>query len=106
MAIKNYTITSSAAATYYTSSGETVVTPIYLYNRTSLPVTANLFLVDNTGGTGVANVSSQIYGNLQIAAYDTYVIDKEKLILAANDFIAANASTANAVTLTISYSSI
>lgn len=105
MAIKNYTV-STSTTTHYTSSGETVVTPIYLYNRSASTVTANLFLVDNSSGTGTATESTQIYGNLQIAAYDTFVVDREKMILANNDFIAANASAANAITLTVSYSSI
>lgn len=105
MAIRNYTV-STSTTTYYTSSGETVVTPIYLYNHSVSTVSVNLFLVDNHTGTGTANEQSQIYGSLQLAAGDTYVIDKEKLILANNDFIAANASAANAVTLTVSYSSI
>lgn len=105
MAIRNYTV-STSTTTYYTSSGETVVTPIYLYNHSASDVTVDLFLVDNSSGSGTATAASQIYGSLQIAAYDTYVIDKEKLILATNDFIAARASAANAVTLTISYSSI
>lgn len=105
MAIKNNTL-STSVTTFYTSSGETVVTPIYLYNRSGNTVTVNLFLVDNSSGSGVASPSSQIYGSLQIAAGDTYVIDKEKLILANNDFIAASADADSAVTLTISYSSI
>ena len=105
MAIKNYTIATSTQ-TYYQSSGETVVTPIYLYNRSGSTISANIFLVDNSSGSGTANVASQIYGNLTITAGDTYVIDKEKLILAGNDFIAANCSTANALTMTVSYSSI
>jgi len=105
MAIRNYTVTTTTT-TFYQSSGETVVTPVYLYNNTASTVVANVFLVDNHLGTGVASPSTQIYGNLQIAGYDTFVVDREKMILDNNDFIAANCSTANAVTLTVSYSSV
>ena len=116
MAIKNITLTSAVTApTVFTapSNGEVVITPIYICNRSGATITANLYLVDNSGGVGAANEGSIIYKNLQIANGDTYVIDQEKLILSNNgtgDFIAANVgghANANAnVTMTISYSSI
>lgn len=114
MAIKNVTLTTTTQTVFTApSGGETVITPIYICNYSGATITANVFLVNNAGGTGTADLSSIIYQNLSITNGDTYVIDREKLILANNgtgDFIAANVGghpDANAnVTMTISYSSI
>lgn len=114
MAIKNVNLTTTTTTVFTApTGGECVVTPIYICNHSGATISANLFLVDNSGGVGVANGSTIIYKNLQITDGDTYVIDREKLVLANNgtgDFIAANVgghANANAnVTMTISYSSI
>lgn len=114
MAIKNITLTTTASTVFTApSGGDCVVTPIYICNYSGNTIVANIFLVNNAGGVGAANVSSMIYQNLSITNGDTYVIDREKLILSNNgtgDFIAANVgghANANAnVTMTISYSSI
>lgn len=113
MAIKNFTLTTSTQTVFTApSGGDCVVTPIYICNYSNSTVYANVFLVNNAGGTGVANLSSIIYSNVSITSGDTYVIDREKIILSNNgtgDFIAANVSGANAnanVSMTISYSSI
>lgn len=113
MAIKNTTLTTTADTVFTCPAGEVVVTPIYICNHSGATITANLYLVDNSGGVGVADDTTIIYKNLQITDGDTYVIDREKIILSNNgtgDFIAANVGghvNANAnVTMTISYSSI
>ena len=105
MAIRNYTVGTSTT-TYFTSNGDTVVTPMYLHNTSNSTVTANIFLVDNRTGSAVAGTGNQIYGNLQIAAHDTFVIDTEKMILGNNDFIAANCSAPNSLSLTISFTGV
>lgn len=105
MAIRNYTVGTTPTA-YFTSTGDMVVTPLYLHNVTNTTVTANLFLVDNRTGNAVASSINQIYGNLQIAAGDTYVVDTEKVILSNGDFIAASCSTTNALTMTISFTGV
>lgn len=113
MAIKNVSLTTTASTVFTCPAGEVVVTPIYICNHSGATILANVFLVDNSGGVGTASNSTLIYKNLQITDGDTYVIDREKLVLANNgtgDFIAANvgghANASGNVTMTISYSSI
>jgi hypothetical protein len=102
MSLQSLTL-STTTANIYTSSGETVVTPIYLCNYSGSTVTCNVFAV-SSGGT--ASTTNMIYTSLQITAGDTYVIDKEKLILGNGDFLAANCSANTSLSATVSYSSI
>ncbi len=95
----------TAAANIYASAGNTAVTTIYLCNALNSVVTVNLFCV--AGGANVANPSrNMLYSNLQIAPNDTYVIDSERLLLGQGDHLRANASIANSVLATISFTSI
>ena len=43
-----------------------------------------------------------MYKNKTITAGDTYIVDWEKLILAAGDTIRANANTGNSIVATVS----
>lgn len=114
MAIKNSTLTTSTTTLFTCPSGEYVLTPIYITNHSGAAVQVNVFVVDNSTGTGVADLTTCVYRNHTINSDDTYVIDLEKIILAnaagAGDFIAANVgghANANAnVTMTISYASV
>jgi hypothetical protein len=51
----------------------------------------------------IANTVNIIYSNVSIAAYNTYVVDKEKFVLASGDMIQANCNSAGAVSVTITY---
>ena len=102
MSISNATLTTTVA-NVYVSSGETVVTPIYLCNYSGSTANVTLYAVSNGGTPSTSNV---IYYQLPITAGDTYVIDKEKLILGTGDTLRASCSANSAVTLTVSYSSI
>lgn len=114
MAIKNTTLTTTTQTAFTCPSGEYVLTPIYITNYSGAAVQVNVFIVNNSGGTGTANLTTCVYRNHTINSDDTYVIDMEKVILAnagsTGDFIAANVgghANANAnVTMTISYASV
>ena len=90
------TIFGNAATAVYTSSGNTCVTTFYICNSSTTSVLVNLYAVPS-GGT--ANLRSQIYGNITIAAGDTYIADTEKLIFGASDTLNANANAATFITL-------
>jgi hypothetical protein len=113
MAIKNTTLTTSTQTVFTCPSGEYVVTPIYVTNVSGAAIQVNVFVVNNSAGTGVADISTCVYRNHTVNSDDTYIIDLEKIILAnagTGDFIAANVgghANANAnVTMTISYASV
>lgn len=113
MAIKNTTLTTTTQTAFTCPTGEYVVTPIYITNCSGAAVQVNVFIVNNSAGTGVANLSTCVYRNHTINNDDTYIIDQEKIILAnagSGDFISANVgghANANAnVTMTISYVSV
>lgn len=99
MAITNTALTGTIA-NIHASSGNTVVSTMYLCNYSGSAVTVNLFAVPSAGTPGTAN---QIYKDVSIAAADTLVIDMEKLVLANNETIRANASASSAVTATVNW---
>ena len=55
MSISSQTLTTSTA-TVYTSSGETVVTPIYLCNYSGSTATVTVYAVPNSGTASTTNV--------------------------------------------------
>lgn len=115
MAIQATNVTT-AGNIVYTSSGNTVVTFLSLCNYASgnaSPVTANIFIVPNNGGsvgtpsnTNIAITSLEIQSGNLAAGGDTYqfYVGNEKLILSNNDTIYANC-TANTLTAIVSYTS-
>ena len=98
MAIQNTSL-SATTSSIITSTGTTAIVTIHLCNYTSNSVTANIFLVPSGGS---ANLSTLVYSNVSISAYNTLVIDREKFILATGDAIFANVSTGSSVTATVS----
>jgi hypothetical protein len=100
MAIQNTALTTTATA-IYVSSGNSAVSTIHLCNYTSSPITANLYVAASSGN--VANNTTIVYGGVTISAYNTLIIDREKLVLAGGDTIYANVSSASAATATVSY---
>ena len=103
MAIVNNSVTNSSAANIYASSGETCVVTLYIANYTASAVTANVYLIP---ASGTASNSNIIIPNLQIAGYDTYIMNTERLVLGNGDMIQANANTGSALTATVSYTGV
>lgn len=98
MAIQNSIIGTTPAA-FYTSTGDTAVTCVYLCNTSNATVAFSLYAVP-LGGTAVAN--TKIYDSVVLTSKDTYVIDMEKLVLSDGDTLHAEADQPNAVTITVS----
>ncbi len=103
MAITNSTLTDSVAAAVYTSTGNSAVTTAYFCNKTASSVQVNVFVVS---AGFVANGNNIIYSNLNIASNDTYIMEAERLLFNNGDYIYANASVADAVVATTSFTGI
>jgi len=90
--------------TVYTSGGNTAITWLSLNNWGAANVTANVFVVPNSG---TATTSNQILYSLPLASGDTYQIYSagEKLLLGAGDFVQV-ITTANTVTAVTSFTTI
>lgn len=91
---------SSTPGNIYASTGNSVVSTVYFCNTSAADVTINVWAVPASGTYGAGN---QIYKTLTIAAYDTYIMDVEKLILGQDDSLQANCSASSSVTATVSY---
>jgi hypothetical protein len=102
MAITNASITTTVG-NVFVSVGNTAITTAYICNVTSSPITANLYLLPS-GGTLATNC--QIYSNLSIAAYDTYILEWERILLSDGDTLLGNASTESGLVATVSYTGI
>ena len=104
MAISSIVITTGAPQSVFTSIGSTAITTMYLCNRTTSPVTANLYLVPSAGIEAYGNC--QIYSNIVIAANDTYILEWERILLEDGDAVQANSSVGDALVATTSYTGI
>ena len=93
MSIASTAVTTapSVAGAVYTSSGATAITTAYFCNPTNNTIVCNIFLV---GSGGVASGTNVIYSNVQIAAQDTLVIERERLLLNSGDSLRSNAAPA------------
>jgi hypothetical protein len=76
---------------------------LYIANYTGSAVSANVYLIPAAGTAGNNNI---IIPNLQIAGYDTYIMNTERLVLGNGDMIQANANTGSALTATVSYTGV
>jgi hypothetical protein len=103
MAIHNNVLIDAgqAAANILVSSGTNgvAVTTMYFCNSNTTATTFNLHVVP---AGFIANANNIVYKNKTITAGDTYIVDWEKLILAAGDTIRANANTGNSIVATVS----
>ena len=90
--------------TVYTSGGNTAITWLSLNNWGAANVTANVFVVPNSG---TATTSNQILYALPLSSGDTYQLYAagEKLLLGNGDFVQVIA-TDNTVTAVTSFTSI
>jgi len=103
MSIATYQITTTNLSSVYTSAGNSAITTAYLSNTSNSPVTANVHVVPN-GAT--ANVANQIYSQLTISGYDTYVMEWERILLNNGDTIQIKAGTASVLTVVTSFTGI
>jgi hypothetical protein len=103
MSIAGNLLQNTSTTVVYTSTGNSAVTTAYLCNTSGSAVQANVYAVPNTA---TANVKNQIYANLTISGYDTYVMEWERLLFNNGDTLQIKATTANAVSVTVSFTGI
>ena len=99
------TITSSALTTtpaaIFTASGTNVISTMYFCNtNTTTPYGFSVWLVPSGGGVSNTNM---IYNNVNVVAKDTYVVDREKIVLSNGDAIYAYANINGNISATVSY---
>jgi len=81
------TVLTVTAASIFTSSGNSVVTAMYLCNTSEIVAQFCIYAVPSGGS---ANLTNAIYYQVPLTPYDTYVIDSEKLMLEDGDTLYAN----------------
>lgn len=87
MATQSTTLTL-ATSNIYASSGNTVISTMYFCNYGAAAANLNVYI---TGvGSAFNATANLVYREVQIAPADTFVIDREKLVLANGDYIRAN----------------
>lgn len=96
MALISTTLTL-ATANVYVSSGNTVVSTMYFCNYNAAAANLNVWV--QSAGSAFSATANLVYREIQIAAADTFVIDREKLVLANGDRIIANAGGSIAATV-------
>lgn len=96
MALISTTLTL-ATANVYVSSGNTVVSTMYFCNYNSAAANLNVWV--QSAGSTFSPTANLVYREVQIAAADTFVIDREKLALGNGDRIIANAGGSIAATV-------
>jgi len=107
MALSSIGLQSGLPLPIVTASGNIAVTTVYLCNKSTTPVTANIFLVPAAGFVYGQNI---IYSNLTIAPNDTYIMEQERLLLGTGDSLSGNvgpdAGSSNLIVATASFTSI
>lgn len=98
MPITNTSLTTTAA-NVFASSGNNVISSAYFCNDDTVARTVWIYLVP-AGATLMANTHT-IYKSVTIAAGDTFVMDREKLVFANNETLQANASANSAIIATV-----
>jgi hypothetical protein len=107
MSIARKLLTTSAQPVL-TSSGDNAVVVAYFCNKGNASVNLNVYVTD-TNDTNVSNVdysNTIIYSSIPITSGDTLILDMEKIILADGNALQANASVANSVVATVSWTTI
>lgn len=98
MAIQSTTLTL-ASSNIYASSGNTVISTMYFCNYGSAAANLNVWVTG--AGSTYSATANIVYREVQIAAADTFVIDREKLVLASGDYIRANSG--GSISATVNY---
>ena len=98
------TITSSSLTTnptaIFTASGINVISTMYFCNTN--PGTAYGFSVWLVPSGGTLSNTNMIYNNVTVVAKDTFVVDREKLVLSNGDAIYAYANINGNISATVS----
>lgn len=98
MAIQSTTLTL-ATSNIYVSPSNSVISTMYFCNYGSTTANLNVWI---TGAGSTFDASANlVYREVQIAAADTFVIDREKLVLATGDYIRANSG--GSISATVNY---
>lgn len=98
MAIDN-AILLATDTTVFTAGNTSAVTVIYFMNDDGSPRDIDINIVPS--GDAVAT-QNQVYKTVTINAGDTFILDTEKIILDAGDFISAKASLTGVISVTVS----
>jgi len=98
MALISTTLTL-ATSNIYASTGNTVISTMYFCNWGSGAANLNVWVTGN--GAPYSTTANIVYKEIQIAPSDTYVVDKEKLVLASGDYIRANSG--GSISATVNY---
>ena len=93
----------TSATTVFDPSADSAVTTLFLCNTHSAAVTVTLYLIN---GSGTPDDTNAIWKDVSIASKETFVMNNERIILAAADFIKGLASVASKVTVTGTYTTI
>ena len=93
----------TSATTVFDPAADSAVTTLFLCNTHSATVTVTLYLIN---GSGAPDDTNAIWKDISIASKDTFVMNNERLILAAADFIKGLASVASKVTVTGTFTTI
>lgn len=89
---------TSLFTSIFTSTNDSAVTVLYLCNTSANPVFITICLVPRLDSPN--EQVNAIYYNIPIAAYDTYIIDTEKIILEHGDSIQAKIHSGYIIGLT------
>ena len=93
----------TGATEVFDPSADSAVTTLFLCNTHSSAVTVTLYLIN---GSGTPDHTNAIWKDISIASKDTFVMNNERIILAAADYIKGLASVASKVTVTGTYTTI
>lgn len=81
----------------YVSSGSTVISTMYFCNWGSSAANLNVWVTGS--GAAYSATANLVYREISIAAGDTFVVDREKLVLGSGDYIRANAGSSVSATV-------
>ena len=96
MAISSSSLTSTPTP-IFTSTGVTVISAAYYCNIDQ--TNAQTFSVWLVPSGGTPDETNLIYNNVSVVASDTFVIDREKVVLDNGDMIYANCTENMSVTI-------
>ena len=95
---------STTTSSVYTSSGSTAALTFYFANySTTTNATFSLWAVSNGNSPSNINV---LYSNVTVLAGDTYVADSERLFLENGDELYARANANNAISMTLTFTTV
>jgi ATP-dependent protease ClpP protease subunit len=100
MATITNALASSTPTAVFTSSGVNVITTMYFCNNN--PTDAEAFSVWVVPSGGSVSNTTMIYNNVTVVAKDTYVVDREKLVLSNGDAIYLYGNNSNRISATVS----